>query len=141
MHRYAREAAGAGTSAVIDAFHNHRGLVAPAVAPVKAAASILTLGSGGSGGVQGPMAQIGSGLGSWLGTRLKLSVAQRRILLLAGMAGGLGAVFRAPLGAAVTSVEVVYREDFESDALIPCVVSSIVAYSLYWRTGRDSWGT
>ena len=51
--------------------------------------------------------------------------------MLAGTAGGLGAIFRAPLGAAIASVEVLYREDFESDTLIPCVISSFVAYSIY----------
>ena len=51
--------------------------------------------------------------------------------MLAGTAGGLGAIFRAPLGAAIASVEVLYREDFESDALIPCVISSFVAYAIY----------
>ncbi|MBT4501697.1 MAG: hypothetical protein HOC74_28465, partial [Gemmatimonadetes bacterium] len=53
------------------------------------------------------------------------------LLLLLPAAGGLGAIFRAPLGGAITSVEVLYRQDFESDALIPCVISSIVAYSVY----------
>ena len=130
-HRYAPEAEGPGADAMIDAFHNHRGLIRPVVAPVKALATIATLASGGSAGKEGPIAQIGASLGSWLATRLRLSTAQRRILLLAGTAGGLGAVFRAPLGGAITSVEVLYREDFESDALIPCVISSFTAYAIY----------
>ena len=130
-HRFAPEAQGAGTDAMIDAFHNQRGHIRPIVAPVKALATIVTLASGGAAGQQGPLVHIGAGLGSWVGDKLKLSVAQRRILLLAGTAGGLGAIFRAPLGAAIASVEVLYREDFESDALIPCVISSFVAYALY----------
>lgn len=130
-HRFAPEAQGAGTDAMIDAFHNQRGHIRPIVAPVKALATIITLASGGAAGQQGPLVHIGAGLGSWVGDKLKLSVAQRRILLLAGTAGGLGAIFRAPLGAAIASVEVLYREDFESDALIPCVISSFVAYALY----------
>ena len=130
-HRFAPEAQGAGTDAMIDAFHNQRGHIRPIVAPVKALATIITLASGGAAGQQGPLVHIGAGLGSWVGDKLKLSVAQRRILLLAGTAGGLGAIFRAPLGAAIASVEVLYREDFESDALIPCVISSFVAYAIY----------
>ena len=129
--RLAPEASGPGTGAVIDAFHNHRGVMRLVVAPVKALATILTLATGGSAGKEGPVMQIGASLGSWVSHRLGLSAAQRRILLLAGCAGGLGAIFRAPLGGAVTCVEVLYREDFESDALIPCVTSSIVAYSIY----------
>ena len=131
VYRFAPEASGHGTDAMIDAFHNGKGVIRPVVPIVKAVATILTLGSGGSAGKEGPVAQIGAGLGSWLATLLKLSHAQRRILLLAGTAGGLGAIFRAPLGGAITSVEILYREDFESDALIPCVISSIVAYSIY----------
>ena len=50
--------------------------------------------------------------------------------MLAGTAGGLGAIFRAPLGAAIASVEVLYREYFDSDTLIPCVISAFVAYSI-----------
>ena len=130
-HRFAPEAEGAGTDAMIDAFHNIRGQIRPIVAPVKALTTIITLASGGAAGQQGPLVQIGASLGSWLGATLKLSTSQRRILLLAGTAGGLGAIFRAPLGAAIASVEVLYREDFESDALIPCVISSFVAYSIY----------
>lgn len=131
VYRFAPEASGHGTDAMIDAFHNGKGVIRPVVPIVKAVATILTLGSGGSAGKEGPVAQIGAGLGSWLATLLKLSHAQRRILLLAGTAGGLGAIFRVPLGGAITSVEILYREDFESDALIPCVISSIVAYSIY----------
>lgn len=131
VYRVAPEAEGHGTDAMIDAFHNRRGFIRPVVPAVKGAATILVLGSGGSAGKEGPVAQIGAGLGSWLATRLGLSAAQRRILLLAGTAGGLGAIFRAPLGGALTSVEVLYREDFESDALVPCVISSITAYSVY----------
>ncbi len=131
VYRFAPEAEGHGTDAMIDAFHNGKGIIRPVVPFIKAIATILTLGSGGSAGKEGPVAQIGAGLGSWLASVLKLSHAQRRILLLAGTAGGLGAIFRAPLGGAITSVEILYREDFESDALIPCVISSIVAYSIY----------
>jgi len=130
-YRFAPETEGAGTDAMIDAFHNKRGQIRPVVAPIKALTTIITLASGGAAGQQGPLVQIGASLGSWISDKLKLSTSQRRILLLAGTAGGLGAIFRAPLGAAIASVEVLYREDFESDALIPCVISSFVAYSLY----------
>jgi CIC family chloride channel protein len=51
--------------------------------------------------------------------------------MLAGCAGGLGAIFRAPLGGALTSIEVHYTEDFETEAIIPCIMSSVVAYSFF----------
>ena len=83
-HRFAPEAQGAGTDAMIDAFHNQRGHIRPIVAPVKALATIITLASGGAAGQQGPLVHIGAGLGSWIGDKLKLSVAQRRIFVAGG---------------------------------------------------------
>ena len=64
----------------------------------KFVASALTIGSGGSAGKEGPIAQIGAGFGSFLATVLKLKPRDRRILVLAGAAGGIGAIFHAPLG-------------------------------------------
>jgi CIC family chloride channel protein len=131
VYRYAPEAEGPGTDEMIRAFHQGRGRVAPRVPLIKGLATIATLSSGGSAGKEGPIAQIGAGLGSYIATRLGLSARDRRILLLAGTAGGLGAIFRAPLGSAITSIEVLYREDFESDALMPCVISSVTAYVIF----------
>ena len=131
VYRFAPEAEGHGTDEMIRAFHHRRGLVPPRVPLVKGIATICTLAGGGSAGKEGPIMQIGGGIGSFLATRLGLSARDRRILLLAGAAGGLGAIFRAPLGAAITAIEVLYQEDFESDALIPCVISSVTAYVLF----------
>jgi CIC family chloride channel protein len=127
----APEAEGTGTDEMIRAFHRARGVIRPRVPLVKAAATILTLSSGGSAGKEGPVAQVGAGIGSSLATLLGLSARDRRILLLAGTAGGLGAIFRAPLGSAITAVEVVYREDFESEAIVPAVISSVTAYVVF----------
>ena len=75
--------------------------------------------------------QIGGALGSLVGAhRCGVSARERRILLVAGVAAGIAAVFRTPLGAALLAVEVLYRDDFESDALIPAVLASVVAYSV-----------
>ncbi|RJX35174.1 MAG: chloride channel protein [Desulfarculus sp.] len=131
VYTFAPEAEGHGMDAMIAAFHNLKGFIRTRVPFVKAFASIVTLSTGGSAGREGPIAQIGAGFGSWVARVLRLSVRERRIFLLAGCAGGLGAIFRAPLGAAITSVEVLYREDFESEAIIPCVISSVIAYSLF----------
>ena len=70
-------------------------------------------------------------MGSLIARKLHLTARERRILLLAGAAGGLGAIFRAPLGGALTAVEVIYSEDFEAEALLPAIVSSVVAYTLF----------
>lgn len=131
VYTWAPEAEGHGTDAMIDAFHNLKGIIRTRVPFIKSFASIVTLSTGGSAGREGPIAQIGAGFGSWLARALGLSVRERRIFLLAGCAAGLGAIFRAPLGAAITSVEVLYREDFESEAIIPCVISSVIAFSMF----------
>lgn len=132
VFKFAPEAEGHGTDAAIDAFHNKGGQIRGRVPLIKGLASIVTIGTGGSAGKEGPVAQIGAGFGSWLAGRLGLNTADRRILMLAGMAGGIGATFRAPLGGALFSVEVLYQDpEFEHEGLIPCIISSIVAYSIF----------
>ena len=131
IFRFAPEAEGVGTEAMIHTFHNKRGVIRGRVPYLKALASIVTLGTGGSVGREGPISQIGAGLGSFFATRLHLGVRQRRILLLAGAAGGLGAIFRSPLGAAISAVEVLYAEDMESEALLPSIISSVTAYTIF----------
>lgn len=131
VYRFAPEAAGTGTDAMIDAFHNKTGKISALVPFIKGVTTIITLATGGSSGKEGPVAQIGAGLGSSLAVKLGLGVRDRRTLLLAGTAAGLGAIFQAPLGGAITAVEVLYHEDIESDALIPCVISSVTAYAIF----------
>lgn len=129
---YAPEAEGHGTDAAIEAFHQKEGNIRTRVPWIKAVASVATIGTGGSAGREGPIAQIGAGFGSFLAKRLRLPVVDRRILLLAGVAGGIGATFRAPLGGAIFAVEVIYRKpEFEHESLVPCIISSITAYSLF----------
>lgn len=135
VFKFAPEAEGHGTDAAIDAFHNKGGHIRGRVPIVKGLASIATIGTGGSAGREGPIAQIGAGFGSFIAARLKLSAADRRVLLLAGMAGGIGATFRAPLGGALFAVEVLYKNpEFENEGLIPAIISSIVAFSLFGAT-------
>jgi chloride channel protein, CIC family len=132
VYSLAPEAEGHGTDAMIESFHLHGGQIRKRVPLIKILASALTMGSGGSAGKEGPIAQIGAGFGSIIASALKLKPRERRILVLAGAAGGIGAIFQAPLGAALFAPEVLYREtDFEHEAILPCVVSSIIAYSVY----------
>lgn len=130
LSRLAPEIAGGGGDAMIDAFHHHGGRIRPRVIALKALASMFTLGSGGAGGREGPTMQIGGALGSLVAKWLGVSARERRILLVAGVAAGISAVFRTPLGAALLAVEVLYKDGFESDALIPSVLASVVSYSV-----------
>ncbi|MEO0480198.1 MAG: chloride channel protein [Planctomycetota bacterium] len=132
VRKFAPEASGHGTDAAIEAYHEKGGRISSRVPIVKIIASALTIGSGGSGGREGPIAQIGAGFGSWLGDKLKLSARERRLLLASGMGAGVGAIFHAPLAGALFAAEIFYAEaEFESDALIPAAVSTIVGYSVF----------
>jgi chloride channel protein, CIC family len=128
----APEAEGHGTDAAIAAYHNKQGLIRPIVPLVKIVASAITLGSGGSGGREGPIAQIGAGFGSLVGTLLRLRPVERRILMAAGMGAGVAAIFRAPLAGALFAAEVLYRSpDFESEVIIPSGLASVTAYCTF----------
>jgi CIC family chloride channel protein len=129
---FAPEAGGHGTDAAIEAYHHKRGYIRPIVPIVKLLASAITIGTGGSGGREGPIAQIGAGFGSSLGAWLKLSSRDRRILLAAGMGAGVGAIFRAPLAGALFAAEILYRDaDLETEVIVPAAVSSIVGYTVF----------
>lgn len=131
VYPWAPEAAGQGVDALIDNFHNRSGRARHRVAPIKFLASIVTIASGGSGGYEGPVSQIGGGLSASVSTVFNMPRAVRRTLMLAGTAAGLGAVFKAPLGGALTSVEMLYKEDFESEALVTSIVAAVVAFAVY----------
>jgi len=132
VYTFAPEAEGHGTDAAIDAYHNKGGFIRKRVPFIKTIASALTLTSGGSGGREGPIAQIGAGFGSFLATKLKLSDRERRIMMAAGMGAGIGSIFRAPLAGALFSAEVLYRDpEFESEVIIPAGISSVVAYCTF----------
>jgi H+/Cl- antiporter ClcA len=123
----APEAEGHGTDAAISAVHhNPRGLRFRAVV-VKIVASALTIGSGGSGGREGPTAQISAGFGSLLSRVLELDPADSRVAVATGIGSGIGAIFGAPLGGAVLAAEILYRDDFDPTALLPCFIASAVS--------------
>ena len=130
VHVLAPEAKGHGTDAAIRAFH-YEEKVRFRVPFVKMLAATVTLGSGGSGGREGPTAQIGSGLGAIYASLTKRPPHERRLLLLMGMAAGLSAIFRSPIGCAFFAIEVLYSQiEFESRALLYTLISSVIAYVL-----------
>ena len=129
--RFSPESEGHGTDAVIDAYHYKSGNIRARVPLVKAVASSITIGSGGSGGTEGPAGQIAAGLGSVIGKLFKLNEDERRIAVAAGLGAGIGSIFKVPLGGAVFSAEVFYRRDFEVRALIPGLVASVTGYTVF----------
>ncbi len=131
VYTTAPEAEGDGVDAFNDAYNNKRGFIRKRVPLIKAISSIITIGSGGSAGREGPIAQIGAGFGSTLASFLKLNDRDRRIMVICGTAGGLGSIFRAPLGGAIFAIEVLYKSDLETEGLVPAFISSTVAYSVF----------
>mgnify|MGYP005836367645 CR=1 FL=1 len=128
----APEAEGHGTDAAIEAYHFKGGVVRARVPLIKAIASAITIGSGGSGGREGPIAQIGSGFGSVLAQALRLNPHERRVLMASGMAAGIGAIFHAPLAGALFAAEVMYKElDIEHEILVPAFIASVIAYAVF----------
>lgn len=131
VQRFAPEAEGHGTDAAIESIHRRAGRVRRRVPLVKTIASAITIGSGGSGGREGPAAQISTGFSSMLADWLRLAPQDRRTAVIAGMGAGIGAIFRAPLGGALMAAEILYLRDLEADSLIPNLIASIVAYSVF----------
>jgi CIC family chloride channel protein len=129
--RFAPEAEGHGTDAAITAYHQKGGAVRGRVPLVKAISSAITIGSGGAAGREGPVAQISAGFGSNFAAWLGCSPRERRLLVLAGIAAGLSAVFRSPLGTAVFAVEVLYSSmEFEARALIYTIMAAVTGYAV-----------
>jgi CIC family chloride channel protein len=134
---FAPEAAGGGGDAAIEAYH-HGGVIRRRVIAVKSLAATLALSAGGAGGREGPTMHIGAAIGAAVGRILPTSRTERRVLLVAGIAAGIAAVFRTPLGAALLATEMLYRDDFEAEALIPAIFASVVSYSIVIALFGDS---
>ncbi|MBE0525921.1 MAG: chloride channel protein, partial [Candidatus Thorarchaeota archaeon] len=105
--RYAPEAKGHGVPEVMEAYTIHGGKMRLRVPFLKSLASAITIGSGGSCGREGPIAQIGAGIGSGIGDKLKLSKNETKTLVLCGLSSGIAATFNAPLGGALFGIEVI----------------------------------
>ena len=131
VYSLAPEAEGHGTDTAVKAFHRSGGAIRARIAPLKLIASAITIGTGGSAGREGPTALISAGVGSLYATISKRSDEERRLLVLMGMAAGLSAIFRSPIGTAIFAVEVLYRSmEFDASALIYTLLASVVAYAV-----------
>ena len=132
VYRFAPEAEGHGTDEAIAAFHRRDGKIRRRIPLVKALASAFTIGSGGSGGREGPTAQIAAGFGSFVGDLLKLPVKDKRIAVAVGIGAGIGSIFKSPFGGAILSGEILYSGgDFEVEALIPSFIASPIGYIIF----------
>jgi CIC family chloride channel protein len=131
VYKFAPEAESHGTDAAIDAFHRKEGLVRPRVPLLKLIASAVVIGSGGSAGKEGPTALITAGCGSLVGRLLRFNTHDLRLAVTIGIGTGIGSIFKAPLGGALLSAEILYLQGFEVEALAPSFVSTITGYSIF----------
>ncbi|MFE4869785.1 chloride channel protein [Streptomyces sp. NPDC056682] len=135
VDRFAKEARGHGVPEVMLAVAQRGGRINPQVSVVKALASALTIGSGGSVGREGPIVQIGSALGSTLGRITKVTEGRMKLLVACGAAGGIAATFNAPLAGVFFAMELILR-DFAIESFGAVVLSSVAASVI----GRAAFG-
>ena len=124
IQRFAREARGHGVPEVMLAVAENGGRIRPQVTIVKALASAITIGTGGSVGREGPIVQIGSALASSLGQLVRMSENRLRIIVACGAAGGIAATFNAPITGLFFGFEIVLRE-FSLDALFATSLAAV----------------
>jgi len=122
----APEVKGAGVADVMRGLVANRGRFRARVPALKALASAVTLGSGGSGGREGPIVQIGASFASAIGQKLKLTSAELRIMVACGAAGAIAATFNTPIAGAVFALELLLLE-FKTRSFIPLIVSTVFA--------------
>ncbi len=135
VRRLAPEAEGHGTEKVIEAVHKRSGKIPLAVVPVKLAATVITLASGGSAGKEGPCAQIGAGLASALADLFRFAAKDRKKLVICGISAGFASVFGTPIAGAIFGVEVLFVGGLLYDVLLPSFVSGIMAYQVSTALG------
>jgi CIC family chloride channel protein len=124
IYRFAREARGHGVPEVMLAVAENGGRIRPPVTIVKALASAMCIGVGGSVGREGPIVQIGSAFASTLGQLVRMSEHRLRIVVACGAAGGIAATFNAPITGLFFGFEIVLRE-FSLDALFATILAAV----------------
>jgi len=122
----APEVKGAGVADVMRGLVANRGRFRARVPAMKALTSAITLGSGGSGGREGPIVQIGASFASAVGQALKLTTTELRIMVACGAAGAIAATFNTPIAGAVFALELLLLE-FKTRSFIPLIVSTVFA--------------
>lgn len=130
VKNFAPEARGHGVPEVMEAIYYARARIRPVVAAIKALASGISIGSGGSVGREGPIAQIGSAFGSTLGQIVPMPAHQRATLIAAGAGGGIAATFNTPLGGVAFAVELMLPATSAVTVLpvaIACVTSTYIS--------------
>jgi len=129
IYKYASEAWGHGVPEVMESLRTRGGKIRSRVAIVKILASSVTIGSGGSAGREGPIAQIGASVASVVGSVFHLDERSLKLMVMAGASAGISGTFKAPIGGALFGLEVLNKEIRTTD-LIVMALSSLVGYGV-----------
>ena len=135
MYRYLGTSVEAGNNLIIDEIHDPKAVLPLRMTPLILIGTAITHLFGGSAGREGTALQTGASLADQLSRPLRLSAAERKILLMAGISGGFGSVFGTPLAGTVFGLEVLAFGRLGYGALFPCLVSAFVGD---WVT--HAWG-
>jgi chloride channel protein, CIC family len=132
LRRFASRPLLSGTEEVLEHYHEEQVPMGSREGLVKYLGAILTIGLGGSAGLEGPSINAGGVIGSWVwrkfGGRLDLDEKDLRIMLLCGASAGIAAIFKAPLTGVVFALEVPYKDDIARRAFLPAIISGVVSY-------------
>ncbi len=121
-----------GTESFVHAFHHEKSLLDFRVPLLKALAAVVVISGGGIVGPEGPIAALGGGIGSAVARRFGITAREMRGYLIAGCAGGVGAIFQCPLGGALFASSLMYREPhFEAKSLLKAIICSVIAYAVF----------
>lgn len=129
IRTFDKNATGHGTEKVIEAIHKEDGYINAKVIPVKLAATVITIFSGGSVGKEGPGAQMGAGAASFVATLLKFSKKDRKKLVICGISAGFASVFGTPIAGAIFGIEVLIVGVIMYDVLLPSFIAGFAAFT------------
>ncbi|MFX0209769.1 MAG: chloride channel protein [Candidatus Hodarchaeota archaeon] len=124
--RVSKETRGHGVPEVLESVALNNGKMNLRIPFIKIIASATTIGSGGSAGREGPIAQIGAGFASVVGQKLGLSPKELRTLVVSGVAAGIAATFNAPIGGSLFALEILMGEGSVTGLLIPIILAAVV---------------
>lgn len=119
---------GCGTSQVIEAYHYRRGLISARDFSSKTVASAVTIGLGGSAGLEGPSLLLGGGIASMIAQKMGLTPEKVQTFMLSGAAAGLAAIFKAPLTGILFALEIPFRKHLAKNVFVPASISSVASY-------------
>ncbi|MDQ0215360.1 H+/Cl- antiporter ClcA [Oikeobacillus pervagus] len=119
---------------VIAAVHEQAGLMPYKTLPLKPIAAIITLGSGGSAGKEGPCSHIGGTLASWFGYLIHLNPELQKRIVACGISAGFASVFGTPIAGAIYGIEILTIGRLRYDYIFPAIIAGVTSYevSKFW---------